>query len=214
MSILTTILSRKVLSKKTIEEGSHRNRIKYLYQHNLNNPIGTFNELRETEKGLEFVAQLAIKTTLGKDVFEMMKAGVISENSVGFAPIQEEFDTKSKINHIKEVKLYEISAVTLAANPLAFINEVKSKGFDGTKEELINQYLMEKLESLTRLIKSSGISDGLAHSIEYEILSLKDLALREVVTEPIVEDHSAEELARKSKNEEEIRILSKFLETL
>ena len=183
---------------KTIQE--NRSRIKYLYQHRLDQPVGTMKELNETSEGLEFVAQLAIKTRLGKDVFEMIKAGVISENSVGFATMKEHFNKAESVNYIKEVKLYEISAVTLAANPLALINEVKNKDGMESKEETLNRYLTERFDALENLVKSN-ISDELALAVEFELKSLKALALREI-TEPVVISHSAEEEEAKTKAED------------
>lgn len=173
---------------KTIQE--NKGRIKYLYQHRLDKPVGSMKELNETNEGLEFVAQIATKTTLGRDVFEMIKAGVVTENSVGFSTVKQQFDNEKKINYIKEVKLWEISAVTLAANPLAIISGAKGEGI-----ELAKQFLEERFEALSRLLKSN-ISDELGHAVEFEIKSLKEIALSqfdERHTEPEVIDHSAEE---------------------
>ncbi len=183
---------------KTIKE--NRSRIKYLYQHRLDQPVGTMKELNETNEGLEFVAQIALKTRLGQDVFEMIKAGVLTENSVGFATVKQQFNKAESVNYIKEVKLYEISAVTLAANPLAFINEVKAKDGMDSKEEVLNKYLTERFEALEALVKSN-ISDELGLAVEFEIKSLKELALREI-TEPETESHSAEDDEAKQKAEE------------
>ena len=66
--------------KKTIAENGDR--VKYLYQHDMNQPIGKMTELYEDDKGLVFVAEIA-KTQLGNDVVQLMKSGVITENSVG-----------------------------------------------------------------------------------------------------------------------------------
>jgi hypothetical protein len=191
---------------KTIQE--NRSRIKYLYQHRLDQPVGTMEELKETTEGLEFVAKLAIKTRLGRDVFEMIKAGVITENSVGFATVKQQFNKSESVNYIKEVKLYEISAVTLAANPLAFINEVKS---EVNKDEIINKYLTERFDALNSLVKSN-ISDELGLAVEFEIKSLKELALREI-TEPINKDHSAE-VEEAEARAKELNILESFIKSL
>ena len=42
--------------RKTIEENGYR--VKYLYQHNMMQPIGKMKELYEDEKGLVFVAEI------------------------------------------------------------------------------------------------------------------------------------------------------------
>lgn len=190
---------------KTIQE--NRDRIKYLYQHRLDKPIGTMKELNELEQGLEFVAQLAVKTRLGRDVMEMIKAGVITENSVGFATVKQDYNKSEGVNYIKEVKLYEISAVTLAANPLALIEDIKGDG--QSKQELLNEYIEERFSSLEKLIKSN-ISDELGLAVEFELKSLKDLAKKEVFTKPSNDDaHLAEE----AKIKEDLNILDNFIKT-
>lgn len=194
--------------KKTISEAGHRERIKYLYQHDLSRPIGIFTELNETNKGLEFVAKLAIESDEGRNAYALMKAGVLTENSVGFSTLQEDYDKKAGINYIKEVKLYEISAVTLAANPMALINEVKRKGSDLSVDQLINKYLNEQFDALYEMCKGN-ITDELASAVEFRIKSLKEIALREI-TEPVI-DHSAEEARQKEIN---LNIIRNFTKTL
>jgi len=134
-------------------------------------------ELYEDEKGLVFVAEIP-KTTLGKDVVELMKAGVITENSVGILPIVKE--DKGDYREIKEVKLFEISAVTLAANDQAKILDVK-----GTKniEELYKRY-----DNIAKLLRKGEISDDMGYALEAEILKLKALFVD--ATKPVEETTS------------------------
>lgn len=165
--------------KKTIAENGER--VKYLYQHDMNQPIGKMSELYEDDKGLVFVAEIA-KTQLGKDVVELMKSGVITENSVGIMPIQK--NNKGDYREITEVKLYEISAVTLAANDQAKILDVKGN-IDVDK-------LSKRYDNLTKLIRKGDISDEMGFAIEAEILKLKSLFIEftkpvEEITSPNVE---------------------------
>lgn len=148
--------------KKTIAENGSR--VKYLYQHNMMQPIGKMKEMYEDEKGLVFVAEIA-KTQLGKDVVELMKSGVLTENSVGIMPIQKE--NKNGYREISEVKLYEISAVTLAANEEAKILDVKGN-VDYDK-------LSKRYDNLCKIIRKGEISDDLGYALEAEILKLKSL---------------------------------------
>jgi len=148
--------------KKTIAENGSR--VKYLYQHNMMQPIGKMREMYEDDKGLVFVAEIA-KTQLGKDVVELMKSGVLTENSVGIMPMQKE--NKGDYREITEVKLYEISAVTLAANEEAKILDVKGN-VDVDK-------LNKRYDNLCKLIRKGDISDELGYAIEAEILKLKSL---------------------------------------
>lgn len=158
--------------KKTIAENGER--VKYLYQHDMNQPIGKMSELYEDDKGLVFVAEIA-KTQLGKDVVELMKSGVITENSVGIMPIQK--NNKGDYREITEVKLYEISAVTLAANDQAKILDVKG---NVDVEKLSKRY-----DNLSKLIRKGDISDEMGFAIEAEILKLKSLFIE--FTKPVVE---------------------------
>jgi len=158
--------------KKTIAENGER--VKYLYQHDMNQPIGKMTELYEDDKGLVFVAEIA-KTQLGNDVVELMKSGVITENSVGIMPIQK--NNKGDYREITEVKLYEISAVTLAANDQAKILDVKGN-IDVDK-------LSKRYDNLTKLIRKGEISDEMGFAIEAEIQKLKSLFIE--FTKPVDE---------------------------
>lgn len=158
--------------KKTIAENGDR--VKYLYQHDMNQPIGKMTELYEDDKGLVFVAEIA-KTQLGNDVVQLMKSGVITENSVGIMPIQK--NNKGDYREITEVKLYEISAVTLAANDQAKILDVKG---NVDVEKLSKRY-----DNLSKLIRKGNISDEMGFAIEAEILKLKSLFVE--FTKPEIE---------------------------
>lgn len=158
--------------QKTIKENGER--VKYLYQHNMMQPIGKMNELYEDEKGLVFVAEVP-KTQLGKDVIELMKAGVITENSVGILPIQKE--DKGDYRELKEVKLFEISAVTLAANDQAKIMDVKGS--------IIIDDIYKRYDTLCKLIRKGNISDEMGYAIEAEIYKLKSLFID--ATQPVIE---------------------------
>lgn len=156
--------------KKTIQENGQR--VKYLYQHDMDKPLGKMVHLEEDDKGLVFEAHIP-KTQLGKDVVELMKAGVITENSVGILPIQKEMGHDG-YRHINEVKLFEISAVTLAANDQAMIMDVKG---NVDPEKIANRY-----DKLAQLIRKGEISDDLGYALEAEILKLKSIYVN--VTQP------------------------------
>lgn len=146
--------------QKTIKENGER--VRYLWQHKMDKPIGKIKEMYEDDKGLMFVAEIP-KTTLGNDALELMKAGIVTENSVGILPIQKQM--KDDYREITEVKLYEISAVTLAANDQAKILDVKGK------MDIENEF--KRFDALAKLIRKGKISDEMGYAIEAEILKLK-----------------------------------------
>jgi HK97 family phage prohead protease len=173
---------------KTISENG--NRVKYLYQHDMDKPIGKMIHLEEDAKGLVFEAQVP-KTQLGKDVIELMKAGVISENSVGILPLQKRMN--GEYRELTEVKLFEISAVTLAANDQAMILDVKG---NVDLEKVTKRY-----DKIARLIRKGEISDELGFALEAEILKLKSIYVNATlptveVTEPEIVKTDTSEIVK------------------
>jgi uncharacterized protein len=160
--------------RKTVEENG--NRVKYLYQHDMDKPLGKMRELYEDGKGLVFEAEIP-KTQLGKDVIELMKSGVITENSVGIIPVKKEMVDGHR--HLNEVRLFEISAVTLAANDQAMILDVKG---NVNREKVLKRY-----DSIAKLLRKGEISDELGYALESEIYKLKSI-FDTLSTQPSVED--------------------------
>ena len=156
---------------KTLQENGSR--VRYCNQHRIDQPLGKFTELREDGTGLYFVAQVP-KTRMGEDILLLMKNGVITENSVGIMPIIKE-NRADGVRLLKECKLYEISCVTLAANPMALITDAKGE---------INQDLLAKrFDILAKMIKKENVSDELGYAIEGELMKLKSLFV-DITTRP------------------------------
>jgi HK97 family phage prohead protease len=156
---------------KTLNENGSR--VRYCNQHRIDQPLGKFTELREDGNGLYFVAEIPM-TRMGQDILLLMKNGVINENSVGIMPIVKSF-RQDGVRELKEVKLYEISCVTLAANPLAMITDAKG---------LIDQDLLGKrFDILAKMIKKENVSDELGYAIEGELMKLKSLFI-DITTVP------------------------------
>ena len=177
------MIAKGAYTKTILENGE---RVKYLYQHKMDQPLGKMINLYEDEKGLMFEAEIP-KTQLGTDVLELIKAGVITENSVGIMPMQKE-SCPDGINNcyrkLTEVKLYEISAVTLAANDEAMILDVKG---NVDVDKVLSRY-----DNLVKLIRKGNISDNLGYAIEAELIKLKSIFSESItlptdieVTEPI-----------------------------
>jgi len=175
------MIAKGAYTKTILENGE---RVKYLYQHKMDQPLGKMINLYEDEKGLMFEAEIP-KTQLGTDVLELIKAGVITENSVGIMPILKESCAGEKcFRKLTEVKLYEISAVTLAANDEAMILDVKG---NVDVDKVLSRY-----DNLVKLIRKGNISDNLGYAIEAELIKLKSIFSESVtlptdieVTEPI-----------------------------
>jgi len=105
-------------------------RIKHAYNHNIYQIPGVLKEIGEDHKGAFAVSQLALKTDLGRNVYEQYKAGIISEHSYGFDIIQTDKDKEKEAQIIKEVKLYEVSSLTAwGANEFTEVIDIKSMDY-------------------------------------------------------------------------------------
>lgn len=102
-----------------------RGRVKVLWQHDPYQPIGVPELMQEDDRGLLVRARLA-DTTLGRDAIALIKAGVVTELSIGYDAVREEWDDEAKERKLTEIRLWEFSPVTWAANDLARITSVKN----------------------------------------------------------------------------------------
>lgn len=136
---------------KTLKENF--NRVKVLYQHEIDEPIGKPIEMFEDNYGLYFKAFIS-QTTLGKDVLQLIRDGVLDEVSIGFDIIKEEFDAKTGTRIIKEVRLWEFSPVTFAANDKAKIVGVKDLNELMSQVKNSDRIIIEKaIESLKGILE-------------------------------------------------------------
>lgn len=129
-----------------------QDKIKILWQHKSQEPIGIPLEMRETDKGLWIKGKIS-KTVRGDEAMELMRDGVISAMSVGFMIDKADYDEDGK-RRIKSGRLMEFSLVTFPANEQAVIQSVKE-----VNEREIERVLREAGVSRTmaKTIVSSGV---------------------------------------------------------
>jgi uncharacterized protein len=112
-----------------IEPGAFRDTLgrrmpKMLWQHNMDEPIGAWTEVREDERGLFMRGRLALKSTRGKDAYELAAAGALDGLSIGFRASDFEMEGDNRV--LKAIDLFEVSLVTMPANTLATITDIRS----------------------------------------------------------------------------------------
>lgn len=147
------IMDYGAYSKTIAENGpSGKNRIKMLWQHDSWNPIGKPLSMQETAEGL--LIESYVSDIKNGDYRKLYEQGIITEHSVGFIPMKEEYDREQNINHIKEVKLFEYSAVTWGANENTPVVGMKSL----TKYEQA-QKLIPRLDSLSKALSHGTFTD-------------------------------------------------------
>ena len=106
-------------------------KVKMLFQHKTDEPIGVFEEIYEDQKGLFVKGKLALGTQKGRETYELLKIGALDGMSIGFKadPQKQGYnENKRGIRTLKEVDLMEISLVTFPMNEEAVIESVKGNG--------------------------------------------------------------------------------------
>lgn len=164
---------------KTIKERGPKgsNLIWHLTDHyaSLKNAVGKFSDLYMEGNYLVGVTDIP-KTTWGNDVLEFYSTGTINQHSVGFRTIKSEpvnAETPNEYRLIKEILLYEGSAVLWGANPNT---PTLSVGKSLTKEEVLGEYnkTMDELGKLHKMFKTGHLSDESYELIEMKISQLTD----------------------------------------
>lgn len=111
--------------KKTIAE--NRGRVKVLWQHDAAEPIGIPEEMIEDDNGLYVKAKISMTDT-GKKAMTLIRDGVITEMSIGYDVVKDDYKMMGnrRVRMLKEVRLWEFSPVTFAANDKAKIMKMRS----------------------------------------------------------------------------------------
>ena len=152
---------------KTIQERGPNGKklIKYLLDHVRTKAVARIDELFEDQKGLRYTAKIG-SHSLGQDFLKMVESGIINQHSFGFSVPKDKsyFDQSRKANIIKEVMMFEGSAIQfLGANPETTFIDLKSM------EDALN--LFQKLE---KFVKTSDATDETLIQLEEKLKSLSD----------------------------------------
>jgi len=94
-------------------------------------PIGVWTEMEEDEKGLRVEGRLAVKTRRGADALELLRMEprpALNGLSIGYRVKQAALGTKpgEPNRTLQKIELIEVSLVTLPANDLARVDQVKA----------------------------------------------------------------------------------------
>ena len=134
-------------------------RVKMLWNHNPDQPIGVWEDLAEDAKGLWVKGRLVMEVPRAKEAHALMKAGAIGGLSIGYRTKASEPDGNVRL--LKSVDLYEISPVTFPMNERAKISSVKADGCETIIEKLAAGDRLTEREFET-LAKGLGLSNSQA----------------------------------------------------
>jgi HK97 family phage prohead protease len=103
-----------------------RRNVKMLWQHNMAEPIGVWEEIREDDRGLFVRGRLLKEVTKGCEAMALMRAGAIDSMSIGYRTMEAVEEGNGRVRKLTEVDLFEISLVTFPMLPDAKITAIKS----------------------------------------------------------------------------------------
>jgi uncharacterized protein len=133
----------------TIHKGTAN--IKFLWQHQQDEPIGVIQRLSEDSHGLYVEGRLLLDVQKAQEAYSLLKAGAISGLSIGYSPVRYSIDPDTGVRLIAEVDLWEISLVTFPANSDANVTLLKSSTIDAEwKQAVANGELVKLAEALDR----------------------------------------------------------------
>ena len=133
--------------------GEEADRIKLCYQHDFHEVIGVITDKGVDAIGMWIEADI-LDTTTGMDVQKLIKAGAISEFSIGYYADKYRYEKREGYDYelriLEEITIVEVSPVTRAANPKAILLDAKSEDVKRTLEALGN----EEFEALRKSINN------------------------------------------------------------
>ena len=100
--------------------------VRMLFQHDPNQPIGTWLELREDARGLYCRGRITPDAARAREVLALMRARAIDGLSIGFKTVRARRDPTRGIRRLEKIDLWEISIVTFPLLPEARIGAIKS----------------------------------------------------------------------------------------
>lgn len=176
---------KKSLKERGVNSTSNR-KIAFLRYHNWEMPIGTFKSLEEDNKGLFAVGKLGT-STLGEDALKDYDEGIIKEHSIGFKYIndkikfiEDETMENGGYYQIKELQLWEGSAVTFGANQYTnVIDVVKSEG----KKDIIEE-LYSEIQTVTKSLINGKGTDERLYNLEMRLKFLNARLFDVAVSNP------------------------------
>ena len=122
--------------QKSIDSGR---KVKLLWQHDMRDVIGVFNEIREDARGLFVKGRIIEEVQKGREALALMRAGAIDSMSIGYCTIEASKEGQGSVRRLHELQLFEISLVSVPMLDQAMITDVKSL----TTEREFEQFLRD-----------------------------------------------------------------------
>jgi HK97 family phage prohead protease len=133
-----------------------------LWQHNSDEPIGTWEDLEEDAKGLKGTGRFVMETARGREVHALLKAGAVRGLSIGYREVKSEPQGNNRL--LKELDLMEISIVSFPANRRASVTAVKSDRMEEFARRLRDGEPMP-VKEFEDILREAGVPKSMAVQI-------------------------------------------------
>lgn len=162
------LLVRGCFAKSISDRGpdsSTNRKIAFLWQHNMQDPIGKILKIEEREDGAYATVKLSNFDAVpnAKRAYIQLHDGDINQFSFGFSYVWDklEYDEELDAFIVKEVKLYEISVVTFGSNEQTrYIGDVKGEDVNIYIKELLAKD-KDKFNQIKQAILDAEAEPGL-----------------------------------------------------
>jgi uncharacterized protein len=100
--------------------------VRMLFQHDAAEPVGTWLEMRETERGLYVRGRLDAHVQRGAELLSLLETGGLDGLSIGFKTVVASRQKLTQTRQLFEIDLWEISLVTFPMLVGARVSEMKA----------------------------------------------------------------------------------------
>ena len=159
---------------------------KMLWQHDANQPIGAWDEMREDANGLYMKGRISKKAAKGAEVAALVKMGAVDGLSIGYRTQEYQIDADAGVRKLTKLDLWETSVVTFPMNTLAGIYAAKSA------DDMSDAEIKRHIDPALKAIKVSGTE---AKAMASAAMERRETVLREAgVSLPETDQREVDEL--------------------
>lgn len=151
-----------LILKEAWQVDNYKNNPVILFNHCYDNLVGRATDIQATDNGLEITAQIGDPeagyelTDIQKNTRSLLAQGILKAFSVGFFPLEAEYDETNNRFVITKAELLEVSLVSVPCQQESLISEVKNILGKGEKKAMD-----EELKAAL-----TGIADGVKTCVE------------------------------------------------
>jgi hypothetical protein len=153
------------------------------WMHDPSQVAGSWTDIREDTKGLYVKGSLA-DTQLGNEMQTLLSMKAVRGLSIGYRTVDASYDKEGN-RLLKDVDLFEVSLVSLAMNPLAQVESVKSR------LSCSGEYIPTERE-FERTLREAGYSRSISKQITSKVFNSSSSS--EMLDESLLRD--ADDLER------------------